>query len=160
MKGEPSATAAVARLGDPPTFSRILDELARSGDSQPQYAKPLERSFATLAPTIGADAAGESDPAGRWDEALDWAAESPEAGGAAKPARPPSDDPESIAAELGLADAQSHDDLNRARRRFMWDNHPDRRPDVPRELANRRVAIANMLVDRAHRALARRRGVG
>ncbi len=42
----------------------------------------------------------------------------------------------------------------------MWANHPDRRPDAPRELANRRVAIANMLLDRAEAALAgkRRRG--
>jgi hypothetical protein len=39
----------------------------------------------------------------------------------------------------------------------MWNNHPDRRPDVPRELANRRVAIANMLVDRAQSALVARR---
>ena len=35
----------------------------------------------------------------------------------------------------------------------MWVNHPDRRPDAPRELANRRVAIANMLLDRAEAAL-------
>ncbi len=67
----------------------------------------------------------------------------------------PSDDADSIAAELGLTGALTHDELNRARRRFMWNNHPDRRPDVPRELANRRVAIANMLVDRAQSALAR-----
>ena len=41
-----------------------------------------------------------------------------------------------------------------ARRRFMWANHPDRRPDVPPALANRRGAIANMLIDQAEGALA------
>ena len=157
MKGDAAATDGDARR-DAQTFGQVLDELARSGDSRGPYAKPLERSFATLAPTIEPDAEGRSDPAERWDQALDWIAESAEAGGAANPARPLSDDPESIAAELGLADAHSHDELNRARRRFMWDNHPDRRPDAPRELVNRRVAIANMLIDRAHRALARRCG--
>ena len=78
------------------------------------------------------------------------------------PAPPPSDDAEAIAAELDLAAALNVSDLRRARRRFMWENHPDRRPEVSSELANRRVAIANMLVDRAEAALAsppeRRRG--
>ena len=36
----------------------------------------------------------------------------------------------------------------------MWANHPDRRPDAPHDLVNRRVAIANMLLDRAKAALA------
>ena len=70
------------------------------------------------------------------------------------------DDPDAIAAELGLRGAPTLADLSLVRRRFMWANHPDRRPDAPRELANRRVAIANMLLDRAEAALAvkRRRG--
>ena len=77
-----------------------------------------------------------------------------------EPVAPLSDDPDAIAAELGLSEAPTLADLSRARRRFMWANHPDRRPDAPRELANRRVAIANMLLDRAEAALAtnRRRG--
>jgi hypothetical protein len=31
----------------------------------------------------------------------------------------------------------------------MWRNHPDRHGEAHREIATRRVAIANMLVDRA-----------
>jgi hypothetical protein len=37
----------------------------------------------------------------------------------------------------------------------MWENHPDRNPELPASLANRRVAIANMLVDRALETLPR-----
>ncbi len=62
-----------------------------------------------------------------------------------------------IARELGLPDAATPDALQRARRRFMWRNHPDRRQDIPADLANRRVAIANMLVDRALAEFAGRR---
>jgi hypothetical protein len=72
----------------------------------------------------------------------------------AEPAAPLTDDPDAIAVELGLGDAPTLADLSRKRRRFMWANHPDRRPNAPRELANRRVAIANMLLDRAEAALA------
>jgi len=43
--------------------------------------------------------------------------------------------------------------LTRLRRRYMWANHPDRCADAPRERANRRVGIANMLIDRARAAL-------
>ena len=37
----------------------------------------------------------------------------------------------------------------------MWENHPDRRADLDRDLANRRVALANMLLDEVVRALRR-----
>jgi hypothetical protein len=69
----------------------------------------------------------------------------------ARPAPPkplPSDAPDAITSELALSEIADPASLLRPRRRFMWANHPDRRPDLPRELANRRVAIANMLIDR------------
>jgi hypothetical protein len=69
--------------------------------------------------------------------------------------REPSDDHESIARELGLAPNLTRAELNERRRRFLWNNHPDRRPDLSVGLANRRVAIANMLADRAEKALPR-----
>ena len=73
-------------------------------------------------------------------------------------AEPPlSDDPEAIARELELDQALSERDLDRARRRFMWRHHPDRCEESQRARADRRVAIANMLIDRARAALARRR---
>jgi len=70
-----------------------------------------------------------------------------------------SDSPEAIALELGLDRTLSEEELNRARRRFMWRNHPDRCSEAQRPLADRRVAVANMLIDRARAKLvgARRR---
>jgi hypothetical protein len=147
-----------AKPGNDSAFSQILDEVVRSDDLERRFgpvgATP-GRPFASFAAPFAHDAKGQYGPTEGWDQALDWIAEPQEAAPAAAIARPPSDDPDSIAAELGLSSARTHDELNRARRRFMWNNHPDRRPDVPCELANRRVAIANMLVDRAQRALAR-----
>jgi hypothetical protein len=59
---------------------------------------------------------------------------------------------DAIAEELGL-----HEDLNRAeltklRRAFARDNHPDRLDPSKRDLATRRMTIANMLIDRELRA--------
>ena len=159
LKSGLGGRAPIGRRGDS-TFARVLDEVERSEDSERRgadVAKLLGYPFATLAPPGEAAASEDRDPPELWDQALDWIAEPQEAGDAPSAATPPSDDPDSIAAELGLTGALTHDELNRARRRFMWNNHPDRRPDVPRELANRRVAIANMLVDRAQRALAQPR---
>ena len=64
-----------------------------------------------------------------------------------------------IARELGLREADTPEALHRARRKFMWQNHPDRRADISADLATRRVAIANRLVDRALAQFARRTGV-
>lgn len=141
------------------TFTRVLDEVVRSDNSERRFGRvkePLGYPFATLAPPIESDASGEFGSTERWDLALDWIAEPQDAASAPKMAGAPSDNVNSIAAELGLTGALTRDELNRARRQFMWNNHPDRRPDVPRELANRRVAIANMLVDRAQSALTER----
>lgn len=68
-----------------------------------------------------------------------------------------SDDPDAIARELGLDQALSERDLDQARRRFMWRHHPDRCEESQRARADRRVAIANMLIDRARARLAGRR---
>jgi hypothetical protein len=150
----------------PPSFGNVLAEVEGRGDPE-RVAHPLGYPFAAVDPP--AEAA--DGPTGAWDQALAWVegtAEPPPVEPApaepaqveplrAEPAAPLTDDPEAIAAELGLRDAPTLADLSRARRRFMWANHPDRRPDAPRELANRRVAIANMLIDRAEAALAANR---
>jgi hypothetical protein len=70
---------------------------------------------------------------------------------------PSSDDPEAIARELGLDRALSEGDLDKVRRRFMWRHHPDRCEEAQRPRADRRVAVANMLIDRARARLASRR---
>jgi hypothetical protein len=158
-----------ARKRAPTSFGSVLAEVEnRSGDPE-RLARPLGYPFAALdPPTEAADG-----PTSAWDQALAWveaageppqvelgAAQAEPAAPRVEPAAPLSDDPDAIAAELGLSGAPTLADLNRARRRFMWANHPDRRPDAPRALANRRVAIANMLLDRAEAALTanRRRG--
>jgi curved DNA-binding protein CbpA len=56
-----------------------------------------------------------------------------------------------ITAELGLSAALTLDQLTSRWRDFVWRNHPDRQPVAARERANRRVAIANTLYDRARR---------
>jgi hypothetical protein len=148
------------RRNDDSTFSQVLDEVVRSDDSERRFGRAgmaHGHPFATLAPPIQSDLSREYGPTERWDQALDWIAEPQDGASAPNRAGAPSDNVDSIAAELGLTGALTHDELNRARRQFMWNNHPDRRPDVPRELANRRVAIANMLVDRAQSALTERR---
>jgi hypothetical protein len=88
-----------------------------------------------------------------WDAALAWIEEQDEPAVTIE-TRPPGDDTaEAILDELGLNDALTFDELNKARRLFMWRNHPDRQGEEHREIATRRVAIANMLVDRAQARL-------
>jgi hypothetical protein len=171
--------APAARKRAPASFGSVLAEVENGGGDPDRIARTLGYPFAAVDPP--AEAA--DGPTSAWDQALAWVesageapqvepfrAEAPPVEPAAprldsiappaEPVVPLTDDPEAIAAELGLNDAPTLAVLKRARRRFMWANHPDRRPDAPRDLVNRRVAIANMLLDRAETALAanRRRG--
>ena len=168
-----------ARKRAPASFGSILAEV-ESGDGDPEsVARPLGYPFAAVDPVGEAS----DSPTSPWDQALAWVeatgeAPQPERARAeaevaepstprvdsvappAEPMPPLTDDPDAIAAELGLGRAPTLAELSVVRRRFMWANHPDRRRDAPRELANRRVAIANMLLDRAEAALAVRRRRG
>ncbi len=150
------STAPAARKRAPTNFGSVLAEVENGGGDPERIARPLGYPFAAVDPP----AEGADGPTSAWDQALAWveaAAAPPQVEPAApqvEPAAPLTDDPDAIAAELGLSETPTLADLSRARRRFMWANHPDRRPDAPRELANRRVAIANMLIDRAEAALA------
>ena len=150
------------------SFGSVLAEIESSDGDPERVARPLGYPFAAVDPVETADSQTSA-----WDQALAWveaAGEPPPVKPAApqaepaapqiEPAAPLTDDPDAIAAELGLSAAPTLAELSRVRRRFMFANHPDRRRDAPRELANRRVAIANMLIDRAEAALAanRRRG--
>jgi hypothetical protein len=158
-----------ARRRAPTSFGSVLAEVESGGGDPERIARPLGYPFAAVDPP--AETADSATSA--WDQALAWveaAGEPPpveppaprfdSVAPPAEPAPPLTDDPDAIAAELGLSGAPTLADLSRVRRRFMWANHPDRRRDAPRELANRRVAIANMLLDRAEAALAasKRRG--
>ncbi|HZT48842.1 MAG TPA: hypothetical protein VFA64_12765 [Hyphomicrobiaceae bacterium] len=66
---------------------------------------------------------------------------------------------EAVAMELQLEDIREPADLERARRRFAFRNHPDRAGPLYRDEALRRMAVANALVDEALKAArARYRG--
>jgi hypothetical protein len=141
-------------MRDRGSFGHILETLtpgpAPSRDEG--FANPLARAAAPIA------SAGAEDPGveNLWDHAFAWVTDSPPSDEPPEPRPAPraalptlADDVEAIAAELGLAEASTRDELHRARRRFMWRNHPDRSADIPADLANRRAAIANRLVDHA-----------
>lgn len=73
----------------------------------------------------------------------------------AEPVEPPSTEPDAIALELGLAEAAPAD-FGKMRRAFALKNHPDRVAPHLRQLALKRMQVANGLIDDAkRRALAR-----
>jgi hypothetical protein len=119
--------------------------------------------FPGFAPPLAAAPEAPTGHHSLWEFAAAW---TPEADPPAPPPAPapppppprPSARAQDIAAELGLDRLKTAAELAYARRRFMWNNHPDRRGDLDRDLANRRVALANMLLDRALAALRQRRG--
>jgi len=113
---------------------------------------PPSLNFAGLVSTLGAAPAGHS----LWESAAAWTPEADPPPPAPEPPRP-SARAEDIAQELALATLRTPADIARARRRFMWENHPDRRADSDRALANSRVATANMLLDRTLAALVKRK---
>jgi hypothetical protein len=55
----------------------------------------------------------------------------------------------SVAEELGLRPELTPRELHASRRAFALANHPDRVPPPRRDEATRRMAIANILIDRA-----------
>ncbi|ACS57432.1 hypothetical protein [Rhizobium leguminosarum] len=61
--------------------------------------------------------------------------------------------PEEIAAELAIAAADTQQTLNEKRRAFAKANHPDGIAEPFRDNANRRMMIANLLIDEAMRRL-------
>ncbi|SED18502.1 hypothetical protein SAMN05519104_2982 [Rhizobiales bacterium GAS188] len=60
-------------------------------------------------------------------------------------------DPMALVAELGLRPGLKPTELKRIRRAFALDNHPDRLDPSRRELASRRMTLANSLIDEALR---------
>ena len=139
-------------------FRQVLAEVARAhqdemGEEAELSGFPGPLRASTIFPF---DAALHATTGGgsHWDAALAWIEEQDEPN--PTPAPPPAapDTPESILKELGPIEGLTIDELNRLRRLYMWRNHPDRRGEAHRESATRRVAIANMLLDRAQSLLA------
>ena len=139
------------------SFTRLLSALQhpQPGPSSTQPAAGnFANPFASAALPIPGDAAADPGVADLWDHASAWAP-APEAAEPQETAAP-RQGIEGIARELGLTQSSTPDQIHRARRRFMWKYHPDRRPEMSNEWANQRVAVANMLIDRALEAALRR----
>ena len=146
------------------SFDAALAQVQRpslpQGDDRPEpVANVFSHPSAHVAPEPDLDRSAEIGTGSLWERAFAWVPELeiPEPPPAAAPRAPPTCDPGEIAQELRLAALSTLEDIKRVRRRFMWENHPDRWPEIPVSLANRRVAIANMLIDDAMEALLRKR---
>lgn len=61
--------------------------------------------------------------------------------------------PEEIASDLSISSADTQQTLNEKRRAFAKANHPDGVAEPFRDNANRRMMIANLLIDEAMRRL-------
>ncbi|MGA2042657.1 MAG: hypothetical protein ABSG83_04725 [Roseiarcus sp.] len=143
-------------------FRQILAEVRRTDAADPAQAldpawtrpaHPHSGRVFSIDANLRMAGGGGAD----WDAALAWIDEREEPGGAPAPLPELAETPEAIGRELGLCEGLSHEQLNRLRRLFMWRNHPDRHGEAHRQIATRRVAIANMLVDRAQAGLIYRR---
>jgi hypothetical protein len=146
------------------TFDATLDEVeAPIPAAGPTGDRAPAAGVSTPIPPLEEEAHADGGGAYLWDQAVAWVPE-PEIPEPAPPEPPPPPPPprpppsahiDDVARELGLGEASTPLELARIRRRFMWENHPDRYPEQAKPLANRRVAIANMLIDRALGKLAR-----
>ena len=141
------------------TFRRILAEVRRAERNRAKAEEQDAESPRFAAnPLAGASFSFDGGPMAtggesHWDAALAFIEEQDEPAANDPSQRPPADRAESILEELGLRENMCYDELNRLRRLYMWRNHPDRHGEDQRESATRRVAIGNMLVDRAQARL-------
>lgn len=146
-------------------FARFEDWLDTFGEPNPQPTRigSVGKTFVfpLAQPSIASDDPQAAEGWHLFEHAFAWV---PAADVTTQPApaaptpapRPPAIEVQTILRELDLVPNATPEQLQRARRRFMWENHPDRRTDIPPETANRRVAIANMLFDRALKAAGKR----
>ena len=128
-------------------FARILEARARAaasfeaGATPPRHARsvyPIDTSLES-----GAQSSDSLDAA----EALSRIYADDGVPAAAPPQ--PACNRETIAGELRLTPELTARDLERIRREFALANHPDRVAPFHRDLATRRMTLANMLIDQA-----------
>jgi hypothetical protein len=145
-------------------FRQVLADVRRAAARRAHEAREGSvvacSSASPLASTIfpaddnGRQAAGG---ASHWHAALDWLDEQDGPTALVESPSTVDDSAEAVLAELGLAENLTERELNRLRRLYMWRNHPDRHRESQRASATRRVAIANMLLDRARSRLMSKR---
>jgi hypothetical protein len=134
-------------------FASLLDARARLSGSSPRVqAEWLLRSACVR----GIDMVAETnaDQPGDVSEAMSRIYADEEF---VAPTLPQACEPDTLACELGLAEGLTTREIERIRRSFALANHPDRVSADQRDLATRRMTVANMLIDKA---LAERRRKG
>jgi hypothetical protein len=133
-------------------FDGLLDRLAKEEPRPAGHALPRWRLAPDLAWPGAVDTVEPPQP--------EVAVHSAYADGAPvpTPAAAPRSLEEAVALELQLQDIREPADLERARRRFAFRNHPDRAGPLYRDEALRRMAVANALVDEALKAARARNG--
>ncbi|NKM17991.1 hypothetical protein GFM01_09110 [Rhizobium laguerreae] len=152
-------------------FQSVLERLKAEGETDEDAEAPAVHrvsglgtglAFDVMAFDVMEDVSTASQRVGQayFDNLdLDAAAAIAEAPAAAPPPEPVMPDhlariaPEEIAAELAIAAADTQQTLNEKRRAFAKANHPDGVPELFRDNANRRMMIANLLIDEAMRRL-------
>lgn len=155
----------IMKRAKPPAFAEVLDEISNPPSAAPdeaqaqleitiapsQVQQPHDWLLQLLSGMVPGDARGGGHPG------IDAAAVSSsylEDNISLEDAIAPlleaiaSCEQDAIAEELGLHDRMSVNELQRIRRLFARDNHPDRFAPHQRELATHRMTIANMLIDR------------
>ncbi|MGA2792004.1 MAG: hypothetical protein ABSE69_00505 [Roseiarcus sp.] len=141
-------------------FRQVLADVRRAATRHSETARD-DAASANSSPNPLANAifpvddnrAGATGGASHWHAALAWIEEQDEATALVEAQHAADESAEAILAELGLTESLTDEELTRLRRLYMWRNHPDRRRESQRASATRRVAIANMLVDRARSRL-------
>ncbi|MBY3132599.1 hypothetical protein [Rhizobium laguerreae] len=147
-------------------FQSVLERLKAEDETDEDAGAPAVHRFSGLGTGLAFDAMkGVSAASQRVGQAyfdnldLDAAAAIAEEPATAPPPEPVMPDhlariaPEEIAAELAIAAADTQQTLNEKRRAFAKANHPDGVAEPFRDNANRRMMIANLLIDEAMRRL-------
>jgi hypothetical protein len=150
------------------TFGAVLAEVSRFPNAQDDASDPLD-CMAGVSPMAGVSLPiGDDSPpvlggAANWDAGMSWIerdavlADEPENDWSPEDDSTPEDGlREAIALELGVARASTVEQLDQARREFMWRHHPDRFAGPRRASATRRASIANNLLDEARSRLTTR----
>ncbi len=138
-------------------FRQVLADVRRAAARRAAAGAAAARGSAPprAGPIVAVDDNGRQAAGGasQWHAALDWLEEQDGRAALVESASAADEGEEAILAELGVTEELTDQELNRLRRLYMWLNHPDRHRESQRASATRRVAIANMLLDRAQSRL-------
>ena len=141
----------------PADFSSLLDARARAAVGSEAVAAPPRHARSVYAIDTRRESGSQSSNPLSATEALSRIYD--DSAPAATPP-PPACDRETIAGELRLTPELTARDLERIRREFALANHPDRVAPLDRDLATRRMTLANTLIDQALQERRRARGRG